>query len=304
MVQPINPPDGWIVKAGVWGTDFQRDTATYLTSNTSLKVVGTAANTQTLVGEWFPVDGNGVAYVVSSVLRATNNTSLFTLKLDIYAADQSTLIQTISLYSAAAVPTANVWLTASKEFQTSSNNNWARFTLTRASGETSSIYLDRVEVKKLGPRWLRYKNPGTGQTLGAGDTQISFGTSYIASLVTTSTTDVTVYRAGIYLLNFRTSVSGFTAGDAFSIYFKVNDPVWGAQSLGAVSYVAPASGVISVNFTSVYHHVGTTGAGTTVGVWVNYPGAAAPFVSANPAAPVNSFITAATSWSGTWLGLG
>jgi hypothetical protein len=306
MAQPVNPPDGWIVTSGVWGTDYQRDSSVYLTSGNSLKMVGTAANTQTLTGPWFPIDGNGLAYVVSGVVQSTNNTSLLTIKLEIYAGDQTTLTTTIYLYNNVIVPTANTWLTPSKEFTTTSSYNWARFIVTRASGTTASVYIDRLEVKKLGPRWGRYKDPGSGQTIVAGaTTQITFASSAYANLVTTSSSDVTVYRAGVYLLYFRTQIADLDPGDTIDVFFKVTDPILGAVSQGSAMYVASSGGLISLVMTSVYRHAGTTGGGSPIGVYIrNNSGAASLFVSPIPSAPFNNAITAVTAWSGIWLGIG
>lgn len=315
MAQPINPPDGWTVTEGTWGVDFQRDTSVYLTSGTSVKMVGPAAQNQTLVGPWFPIDGNGVAYVVTGVLRATNNTSKLTLKLEVYQGDQTTLVETISLYTYDALPSANTWTTPSQELQTASNKNWARFVLRRNAGETADVYLDRLEVKKLGPRWGLFKND-TGQTLPTDGSaqQIAFNNTEHSSLVTVNGGDggsVTIYRAGLYLLYFRTRVTNTTgsAGMVY-VYFKVDDPYLGAMNQGATQYVVAPSGVVNVVLTSLYRHTGktTTGsASSNVSVRMGHnivPGTLTVAGGAEALdVPVNP-ITAVTATAGVWLGLG
>lgn len=300
MTQPVNPPDGWLPTAGVWGVDFQRSTSVYLTSGSSLAVIGTAGNTQTLQGPWFPLDGNGVGYDVTGVVQATNNTSLFTLKMECYAGDKTTLLNTIYLYNNQAVPTANAWQTASAEFNTASNYSWGRFILTRASGATSTIYMDRVEVKKLGPRWACFKsNAGGNQVISSPQTTysaITCDTVDYSSLVTVSGTGVvTIYRAGLYLLYLRANVS-FPAGTAFNVRFEANDPVLGPITLGTGQYET-----LLITHTSLYRHTGTTGAGTTIFPSILLPSGGTVF--GNPSGTFNGN-TYATGWTGVWLGLG
>lgn len=299
-----NPPDGWALTSGVWGTDAYLDDAVLLSSAASLKMVGTSANTQTLVGSWLPLDADTVAYEVTSVLQATNNTSLFTLKLEVYGADKSTLLTIVYLYNNEAVPTANTWMVPSKELLTTTGMRWGRVILTRSAGATASIYLDRVEVKKMAPRWGCFKsNAGGDQALisSASNQLITFDTTDYANLVTPSTGTVTIYRAGVYLLFLRIQITGLAAGNAINISFRANDPVYGVISLGVGQYVT-SSGSFLITHTSVYRHTGTLGAGTTVGAYVQTGVACA--VKASPAGPSTNGNTAVTSWSGLWLGVG
>jgi len=303
MAQPANPPDGWSVVDGSWSTDFQRDTSVYVTSGSSFLVTAGSLTTQTMRGPWFALDEGGVPYVATAILRATNSSSLFTLKLEIYAGDQTTLTNTIYLYNNQAVPTAAAWQTASTEFVTAAGYSWARFVLTRASGATSAINIDRVEVKKLGPRWGLYKSVSTGDQAYVGSNQlITFDQVDYSSLVTPASSLITIYRAGLYQLYLRLNVEVGPSPAALNVSFRANDPTYGVISLGTVQYVnsQATNYTFQITHSTLYRHVGTRGAGTSIGAYVSGAGT----VKASPSGISTNGNTAITAWTGVWLGLG
>ena len=303
MGQPVNPPDGWRVEEneGVWGVDFQRDDTLSLTSAMSIKMVGTAAQTQTFIGSWIPIDANGVAYVATAVVRATNTTSLFTLKLEIYAADKTTLLDTVALYQNQSVGSANVWQTASMEFSTITGYTWGRFILTRSAGATATVNVDRVEIKKLGPRWAIRKT-GAAQTLLA-TSFVNFETADYANLVTAATASVRVFRAGIYLLRFQARITGLASGDYVTAFFRINHPLQGQSDFGECIFASfPVGGGFQsyVNVIGSYRHAGTSGGGTVITCGLYYSGTS-PTAAIATGGGEHSALTAFT---GTWIGVG
>ncbi len=301
MAQPVNPPDGWSVTAGEWGVDFQRDTSGGLSSATRLHVVGPAANTQTLVGPWFPVDGAGVVYSATAVLLGTfgSGSSPLTLKLELYQSNQQTLVTTIYLYNNQGIPYTGNYVTASKDFTTWTNTKWARFVFTRNVGSAVDVYIDRLEVKKMAPSWTVFKTSGSGtQAFGAAPAApVSMGGNGLFGQVSVqSSTSVTVFRSGMYFLHFRSYLTSLSAGTVVEVYFYAN----GGRVGGLHRVTANSAGVANVTHTALYHHAGTTGAGTAISVYLNSPNAG---VVAAEAGGVTED-TAITAFQGVWVGLG
>ena len=154
---PVNPPDGWIVTNGVWGTDIVQDTAQTLSSPTSLKVP--AGHAVTIVGPWTQVNtysalnGSGMRYQGRAFLYGDNvGNSVTHINMVFYAANQSTVNSTVTLFTGVTTP-ANQWIAGTGVYQTSAADVWCRFEIT-VPNNGHNVWFGGVELIRLAPTFL------------------------------------------------------------------------------------------------------------------------------------------------------
>jgi hypothetical protein len=283
-----NPPDGWSVANGVWGTDFDwNTTVTNLSDGGCVEFKATTpASAPYLVNTDFVPVTEGRPYRFSAVIRAASvaagNTMLVRARW--YQADES-ILSTSDVWATAVLPAANTWYRMSATFEAPTSARFALIQIVKAN-TAFAAYLDEAEIQEMPVAFDVYRtaalnianNSATKVPFdAAGD--YNFGSTY---------TGAATYRFdapddGIYSFSSAVEITTTTGTNYTALIdFYKNGAIWRR----GIRQIVPTSGGLQVSGTTtgylsrgdyvevyVYQNSGAVAAVTTGAIYNNFNGA-------------------------------
>jgi hypothetical protein len=174
-----NPPSGWEVTSGTWGTDIVRDESTTLTGQAVIKFPSGGGG-GTITSPWIPTGGDDTAPLVpveligySTFVRlysgtASGGADTVTVKIYYYDEDRGPISNSTVLN--AALPSTGQWLVYGETVRYTAGARWMRVEVTKAD-TAFDLYLDSVVVQK---------NPPVATE--EGDASVTIGTGSFTSI--------------------------------------------------------------------------------------------------------------------------
>lgn len=242
------PPDGWAVSSGVWGTDFDQNSAQTYASAYSIEFKNTtpASDPILISDDFIPVDPNA-AYKVYSAIRMSRNDpgDYFRTYMYCYDAAQAYLAST---YADSATVPINTWAfigTVAIPSIVSANTKYIKLGLTKRN-LAFTTYVGLTRIEQLPDAF--YSHAAAATALVAGNwTQVTFsedldiGSNFAASRFTAK-------RDGFFSFNASIMVDDLADGKQYGIALYQNGAVY-----RQVILTSGAAADQSVNISSVMY---------------------------------------------------
>lgn len=235
-----NPPDGWTVPTGKWGTDVYQDSTFTLNANTSVKFVST--NTR-LLGPMTPLSllyannttFSGTAYRIRTYLYQPSSGTqdvLNQVEYTLYAADQVTVVSAGSVFSnnvfGANIITFDQWNEFSVVTTIPVTAQFIQFVyVAGATSYTSGTWWAGIDLIQVTPSF-HFTSVSTSIASGGTFTSISFPAPAAAGIAnevvlsqdpsTGNLNRVNLIKAGRWIYNITITVNtAFTAAANFQV---------------------------------------------------------------------------------------
>ena len=154
-----NPPSGYDLSIGTWGTDADQDTATFLSGFASTRFFASSSTTPELLWHrYLPVDQDKV-YALGATVQADRINVGDNVSLEALLYDQSrNLVRTYVAYNA-PLTAIGQWDRIGTAVPILAGEHWARYVLRKANA-AFNVYADRMHFSEL---------PAHGETERPGD---------------------------------------------------------------------------------------------------------------------------------------
>lgn len=170
LIAADDPPDGWEMVTGVWGTDAQVSTSpTPRSGDSILELVDTATATK-VRALYMPVRGDHFLRL-ATVFRSPSATVQITVEIEWYTDKGSTVGTTGKILNADVVDTVDTWERAFGIFQAPATARWARVIISKDT-TAAAVYFDRIELEEGLPAFEGFDAAGTGIVAGGTWTKV------------------------------------------------------------------------------------------------------------------------------------
>ena len=161
-----SPPDGWVLEAGTWGTDIDREESTVFSGAQAFHFKNTATNA-VIASTWFPVTSTWPGRQYQNVhwtWQASANGVNDRLRVRVKFYDETrTLTSTATLFDGAAAA-VNTWQNSGFSESIITGDRWARFLIDRPGDTDFDLYVDQIVYAIAPPFYFGHGKDPSGTT--------------------------------------------------------------------------------------------------------------------------------------------
>lgn len=162
-----NPPDGWFVGAGAWGTDFDKETTTvYQGAESAVAFLNTTPAADPWIRTEYQPTHPGEVWLADFLVRASSVSAGDTVELGLGFTDKDfNWIADVTIYAAAVLPGAGTWYPLSGSVTAPANAVYA-YGYVKKNNTAFYLYVDTMGIKQVPYSFFAYRSSDETRTTG------------------------------------------------------------------------------------------------------------------------------------------